>query len=393
MSNAATKITARRESIYAKPALRDVSFAVSLMLIWLFFAITTPTFLSPRNLSNLAVELSITAVLSLGMLLVIIAGHIDLSVGSAAGLFGGITAVLIFHHGWAAAPAMGVSLLLGVLGWMAMGGFIHRERVPSFIITLAGLLVFKGLHWTVIANNTIPISVGAAPNLLVLLTTWYLPPNLSYALAVVFVTGLFWAGWNARRRQRQFGFELEPTDIWFGKLFITAQVILLFVIVCNQYRGVPLPALILGAVALAVSILLRHTVFGRHLYAVGGNEEAAVVSGISVGRVVIIAFAILGFLTALCGLMQTAYQGTSTTTIGQLLELDAIAACVIGGTSLRGGRGTVRGVLFGSLIMASLLNGLTLRAEPPERKFIARGVVLALAVWLDVRLARHSRSN
>jgi D-xylose transport system permease protein len=369
-------------------ALRDVSLGLALVLIWAFFASTTPTFLSPRNLSNLAVELSITAVVSLGMLLVIIAGQIDLSVGSGAGLFGGLTTVLMFRHGWPAPAAMAVSLLLGVIVWAAMGYLIVGQRIPAFIITLAGLLVFRGLQWMVIHNATIPVTVGHGSNALAALTAWYLPPPAGYVLAAVIAAGLFWTGWLARRRAA--GLRLEPADLWFARTFVAAQLVLLFVTVCNQYRGVPLPALILAAAAIGVGFLLRHTVFGRHLYAVGGNEEAAVISGISVRRVVVGAFAILGFLVALCGLMQTAYAGASTTTIGQLLELDAIAACVIGGTSLRGGRGTVAGVLFGSLIMASLLNGLTLRADSPEVKFIARGCVLALAVWLDVRVSRYS---
>jgi D-xylose transport system permease protein len=145
---------------------------------------------------------------------------------------------------------------------------------------------------------------------------------------------------------------------------------------------------ILGFVAFVIHVLTAHTPFGRYLYAIGGNEEAAVISGIPVAQVVIAAFTIMGAVVALTGFMQTSYSGASTTTVGDLMELDAIAACVIGGASLKGGRGTVVGVLFGALIMACLLNGMTLLAVSPEFKFIARGVVLSLAVWMDVRLAR-----
>jgi D-xylose transport system permease protein len=162
-----------------------------------------------------------------------------------------------------------------------------------------------------------------------------------------------------------------------------------FVFVANRYRGVPLSAIILGAVAFGVFILTQHTRFGRYLYAIGGNEEAAFVSGVPVKRIVLGAFAIMGAITAITGFLQTAYAGYSTTTVGQLMELDAVAACVIGGTSLKGGRGTVGGVLFGALIMASLLNGMTLLAVSPEIKFIARGAVLAVAVWMDVRSGRR----
>ena len=175
----------------------------------------------------------------------------------------------------------------------------------------------------------------------------------------------------------------------FLKLFVTAQGLLLFVLTVNQFRGIPLPVVILGVVALMIQIITRHTPFGRHLYAIGGNEEAAFVSGVPVQRTVIGAFTLLGGIVAITGLMQTAYAGATTTTVGDSMELDAIAACVIGGTSLRGGRGTVLGVIFGALIMASLLNGMTLLAVAPEMKFIVRGVVLTLAVWMDVKLAKR----
>ena len=160
-------------------------------------------------------------------------------------------------------------------------------------------------------------------------------------------------------------------------------------LVCNQFQGIPLPALILAGTALVVWAITQHTRLGRHLYAVGGNEEAAHISGVPVAKVVISAFAIMGAIVALGGFLQTAYAGASTTTTGDLLELDAIAACVIGGASLKGGRGTVAGVLFGALIMAALINGMTLMAVSPEVKYIARGSVLALAVWLDARLSHQ----
>jgi D-xylose transport system permease protein len=179
-------------------------------------------------------------------------------------------------------------------------------------------------------------------------------------------------------------------DTGFLRLFTGCQCLLLFVLIANQYRGIPLPAVLCGGIAACLWVLTRHTPFGRHLYAIGGNEEAAVVSGIPVRRVVTMAYTIMGGIVALTGFMQTAYAGASTTTVGELMELDAVAACVIGGVSLKGGRGSVPGVLFGAALMAALLNGMTLLAFPPELKFIARGTVLALAVWLDVRTGRTS---
>ena len=269
-------------------SVRDFSLVIALVVICAFFAIVSPRFLSARNLSLLTTELSITATLAMGMLLVILPGNIDLSAGSGVGLLGGIASVLVFEHNWPAPLAMGAALLTGIFIWFCMGNLIVRQRIPAFIITLGGLLIFKGLFWLVIHNSTIPIVQGGRAN----------------------------------------------------------------------------------------------------LYAIGGNEEAAVISGVPVEKVVVGSFTIMGAIVAIAGFMQTSYSGASTTTVGDLMELDAIAACVIGGVGLRGGRGTVLGVLFGALIMACLLNGMTLLAVSPEFKFIARGTVLSLAVWMDVRLGR-----
>ena len=372
-----------------KLTLRDFSLLFSLLVIGTFFALAAPQFLSSRNLSMLAVELAITATLALGMLLVILPGHIDLSVGSGVGLMGGIASVLIFNHHWPAGAAIAVSVTVALLLWMAMGSLIVRQRIPAFIITLGGLLIFKGAFWLVIGSRTIPVVAGGQSNLYSLLTTFYLPPVASGGLVALVFAGLVLLNLRARRRRSALGFAVDDAEIAFLKLFLTAQGLLLFVLTVNQFRGSPLPVVILGCVALVIQVITRHTPFGRHLYAIGGNEEAAFVSGVPVQRTVIGAFTLLGGIVAVTGLMQTAYAGASTTTVGDSMELDAIAACVIGGTSLRGGRGSVLGVIFGALIMACLLNGMTLRAVAPEMKFIVRGVVLTLAVWMDVKLAKR----
>ncbi len=382
-------------------SVRDFSMVVALVAIIAFFTLRSPSFLGARNLSMLVIELSITAVLALGMLLVIVPGQIDLSVGSGVGLLGGIASVLVFQHQWPAPLAMVLVVASGLGVWLAMGGLIVKQRVPSFIITLGGLLVFKGLHWLVIKNSTVPVAQGGETNLFSLLTTYYLPAPVGLALAALIAGATFVSQVLARRRAPSVvragaaaGADAEDVNLAqlaLVKWFVFAQAVFLFVLVTNSYRGVPLAALILSAIAWGVLVLLGDTPFGRHLYAIGGNEEAAMVSGIAVDKTVIIAFGLMGMITALTGLLQTAYAGASTTTVGSLMELDAVAACVIGGTSLRGGRGTVLGVMSGALIMATLLNGMTLLAVPPELKFIARGTVLALAVWADVRLSRTRR--
>jgi D-xylose transport system permease protein len=368
-------------------AFRDFSMLIALVLIAVYFYTQDSRFLSSRNLAQLGIELSATAVLGLGMLLIILTGHIDLSVGSGVGLIGAVAAVLIVNSDWAAFPALGVTTLLSVAIYAGMGWIIIKQRVPAFIITLGGLLVFKGAHWLVIHSETVPVAPGNEQNLYSRLTTFYLPNSLGYVLGGACILALGSAMFFGHRRRKSRGFSADG-EMVFLRWFLSSQVIVLFVLVMNQYKGVPLAALLLGVVALAVHILLQQTRLGRYLYAVGGNEEAAIVAGVPVQRVVIGAFALMGLVVALAGFLQTAFAGATTTTTGQLMELDAIAACVIGGTSLKGGQGTVVGVLFGALIMAMLLNGMTLLAVSPEQKFIARGLVLALAVWMDVRLSQ-----
>ena len=369
--------------------VRELSMGIALVLIWAFFALQQPVFLSARNLSLLLIELSVTATLALGMLLVLLPGQIDLSAGSGVGLCGAIAAVLVFWQRVPAPLALVVALVVAVAIWTAMGALIVVQRIPAFIITLGGLLVFKGAHWLTIRNQTVPVAEGGELNLFAALTAYYVPPTLGYALAAMAIAALVAHRLRARARSRRYGLEASDGETTFLKLFVAAQLIVLAAVVTAQYRGVPLAALLLAAVALGVQVLTQHMPFGRYLYAIGSNADAALVSGVPMRRTVIGAFALMGAIVALTGFMQTAYGGASTSTVGSLMELDAVAACVIGGTSLRGGRGTVLGVLFGALVMTSLLNGMTLMALAPEIKFIARGVVLALAVWLDVKLAER----
>ncbi len=376
---------------------RDLSLLLVLIGLGVFFGLLAPQYLSARNLTMLTIEFAITSVLSLGMLLVILPGHIDLSAGSGVGLIGGVAAVLIMRYSLPAELAMLVGVVLALLLWRFQGYIIVRQGIPAFIITLGGLLACKGLFWLCIRNQTVPVSPGGQSNLLSVLTTTYLSPRASYALvaAVIVVLGL-----AARRRHQHAVMDAkqhnEPApdfELPLLRWMVTSQALALLALVCGQFRGLPLPLLILAVVAVMVQAVTRHTRLGRALYAIGGNEEAAVLSGIPVGKVVVTAYTLLGGLTALTGLLQTAYAGASTTTVGELMELDAVAACVIGGCSLRGGRGTVAGVLLGSLVMASLLSGMSLLAVPPEARLIARGLTLGVAAWLDVRLARVSRGS
>ncbi|NRA36845.1 MAG: ATPase [Planctomycetes bacterium] len=368
-------------------SIRDFSLFFALILIWIFFAMQNGQFLSPRNISMLGIELAMTTCLALGMLLVLLPGKIDLSVGSGAALIGGIATSLMVNESFSAPMSMLFGLLAAIGIWWAMGVLIVKQHVPAFIITLGGLMEFRGRHRDIIGNTNLPVG---SDNAYSMLTTYYIPPIVGYIIVAVIALIFIIIKIRSRSRKVIFGFGHDDKEISFLKIFIAIQAMLLAVIMFNQYRGIPLSVLIFTILAFSLFLLTQHTAFGRHLYAIGGNQHAAKLSGIPVDRVVITAFVILGAIVALTGFIQAAYTGYSTPGACEYLELDAIAACVIGGTSLKGGRGTVLGVIFGSLIMVSLLNGMTLMSVGPETKLEVRGLVLIAAVWLDVYLARRA---
>ncbi|MDB4988636.1 MAG: ATPase [Myxococcaceae bacterium] len=394
------------KALEARVAPRSLFMLGALLTAFVFFACYGPLsgrelgFLTARNLSLLSTELASSGVLALGMLLVIVPGHVDLAAGSAVGLSGGLAAMLVIDpaglvrnlfgvplahtSGLSAGLAMLATLLISIGIYALMGMLVAYQRMPAFMVTLGGLLAFKGLHWKAIASATVPVSPGGASNAFAALTTMYLPMSLSWLISGTLFTLLASASFIRSERTR------EARELWVLRWLVTGQLLAILLIGCGRYRGVPLAALLLAAVAVVVHVLSEKTTFGRYLYAIGGNEQAARLAGIEVERTTVAAFACMGAIVAVSGLLQTSYAGSSTTTIGQMMELDALASCVIGGASLKGGRGTAFGVLFGALIMAVLLNGMTLMAVAPEHKLIARGLILAFAVWVDLRLARRS---
>jgi D-xylose transport system permease protein len=369
--------------------LRELTMPLVLSALSVGFAFAAPEFLSPRNLTMLMIELAVTAVLALGMLLVIVPGQIDLSAGSGVGLIGGVGAVLVFQVGCPAPVALLLATLLALVIWTAMGLLIARTGIPAFIVTLGGLLVFRGLFWKTIHSSTIPVTRGGELNLYAGLATTYLPAEVGLLVAGGFaISAAILAAWRRRRRRRA-GLTVEPGEVAFLKVFVASQAVLLATLVCNRYRGVPVVFLILCAVAMATHVITVFTPLGRALFAVGGNEEAARVAGIPVDRTITTAYALMGLIVALTGFLQTSYAGAAAVSLGELMELDAVAACVIGGTSLKGGRGTVQGALFGAAVISTLLNGMTLLAISPEWKLIARGSVLVAAVLFDLRGGRE----
>ncbi len=379
---------------------RSIYMGIALVLIAALFQICHEKFLSPENLTNLSIELAITATLALGMFLVLLLGMIDLSVGSGVGMLGAIAAVLIMKpwfifggepgsmSAWPAWLAMLATLVFALIVWAFMGWIISVQKVPAFMMTLAGLLIFNGVHWLVIHNSTVPVVPGGSDNLLSILTTYYFPVWAGFTIFAVAAVAYIISTIRNRVRRKKYGLEVEDGIACILRIVLTLQCFFFVIEIMNLFKGLPLSFVILGVVALLIYIMTTKTPMGRYLYAIGGNEDATRLSGIPVEKIVILAYIVVGAITTLTGFMQTAYGGYSTTTVGKLMELDAVAACVIGGTSLQGGRGTVVGVLFGATIMATLLNGMTLLAVSPELKLITRGSVLVFAVWADIYLAR-----
>ncbi len=379
---------------------RSIYMGIALVLIAILFQFGHEKFLSPENLTNLSIELAITATLALGMFLVLLLGMIDLSVGSGVGMLGGIAAVLIMKPwyifggetgsiaGWPAWLAMLVTLVFALIVWAFMGWIISVQKVPAFMMTLGGLLIFNGVHWLVIHNSTVPVVAGGTENLLSILTTYYFPAWAGFIIFAVVALAYIISTIRNRAKRKKYGLEVSSGFTCFLTVILVLQCLFFIIEIMNLFKGLPLSFVILGIVALLIYTMTTKTPIGRYIYAIGGNEDATRLSGIAVEKVVIIAYICLGAIVTLTGFMQTAYGGYSTTTVGKLMELDAVAACVIGGTSLQGGRGTVTGVLFGATIMATLLNGMTLLAVSPEMKLIARGGVLVFAVWADIYLAR-----
>ena len=263
--------------------LRDITMPLVLVALAAGFAAASPGFLSPRNLSMLLIELSVTAMLALGMLLVILPGQIDLSAGSGVGLIGGVAAALVFRGGVPAPAAMGLATVLAMLIWTGMGLLIVRTGIPAFIVTLGGLLVFRGLFWLTIRSSTVPVTHGGEPNLYAALATSYLSRSAGLVVAAVFAACAAGLMWHRRQTRRAAGLDVETAEVAFLNVFVAAQAVLLAVLVCNRYRGVPVVFLILCAVASWAHVLTMHTPFGRALFAIGGNEEAARMAGIQLG--------------------------------------------------------------------------------------------------------------
>jgi D-xylose transport system permease protein len=359
----------------------------ALIIVWVIFAaLTDGIFLSPRNFSNLIRQTAVTGILSVGMVVVIVAGQIDLSVGSIVGL-SGMVAVLTqvsLHLGLFGSLLIG--LLVGLIVGAIQGALTAYPRIPAFIVTIGGLLAWRGVTKGISGGNTYPIAVHSFKTL----GQAYLSPTMGIVLMMLAVLGTIWMVLRQHRSRGLHGLPQWTPLGFVWRIAAPSALIIIFVLALNEYAGVPVPVLILLVVALAGAFVMQHTVPGRYLYAIGGNPEAARLSGINSRVYILGAFAAMGVLAALAGMIYTARVGSASPDAGTLLELDAIAACVIGGASLMGGRGTVLGALLGALFMASLDNGMSLRNVSDYIQDIVKGTILVAAVGLDTMGRRRN---
>jgi D-xylose transport system permease protein len=365
-------------------AVRAYTMVIALIVIWIFFQWKTRSdlypyglFLHPVNLANLLKQMSVTGVLAVGMLMVIVARQIDLSVGSILGLVGGIAAMT---QGWGLVPSLASAIVIGTLVGALQGSLVAYANIPSFIVTLGGLLTWRGVILYLSKGETIPVRLPVFRLLGVALLT----PASGLVLAAIAIVAVIWTNVQRDRARRRYGLPVSSRPMLLMRIIIPSALIAIFIYMMNLQGGVPLPVIILLAVAIAGNFLTQNTTFGRYLYAIGSNPEAARLSGINIRTHILIAFAILGSLVGIASLLHTGRVGSASPDAGTLMELDAIAACVIGGTSLMGGRGKVAGALLGALVMASLDNGMSLLSVENATQYIIKGAVLVAAVGFDM---------
>ncbi|MBN2453102.1 MAG: sugar ABC transporter permease [Candidatus Omnitrophica bacterium] len=361
--------------------IRKYTMLIALVGIWLiFYVLTEGVFLSPRNLSNLFLQTAAVAIITIGMTLVIVTRNIDLSVGSVAAFTGAIAAFVNVKMGLPAGEAMALALLAGILIGAWHGFWIAYRLVPAFIVTLASMMIFRGGVLGITQGATIaPLSASFKG-----LGQGYIVPGISLWIGIAVVVIYVAMDFLKRHRRAKLNFPVQKFPFFALKMALISVAIGAFFMILVQNRGIPYAVILVMALAVLFDFMSRQMVFGRQLYAIGGNPDAASLSGINIRKRIMMLYVIFGALTAVGGMVLTARLNAATTSAGQGMELDVIAAAVIGGTSLMGGEGTIWGSVIGALIMASLDNGMSLMDTNITYQYIIKGMILLLAVWVDI---------
>ncbi|MBT3376321.1 MAG: sugar ABC transporter permease [Lentisphaerae bacterium] len=371
-----------------KPArtidLRMLSMLGILVVMWTLFRLKTGDYyFGGDSIANLSRDMATWTILAGGMTLIIVAGHIDLSVGSLLALTAATCAYLIndeYGCGWSATLAVPVTLLIGLAIGLYQGFLVAYFRIPAFIVTLAGLFMFRGITQKISARDPrVPDESWVSA-----FGFQHLPPTAGWCLAGICCAGLGAWVWWGRKRRRSLGIAPGNPVVDCVKVIAPGAALLLFVYKVNQARGIPLQTLVMACALGGVHFIARYTRFGRRVFAVGGNPQAARLSGVNVERTTLGVFALMGLMTGLAGVLWMAQNQGSTKNAGTFYELYAIAACVIGGTSLMGGRGSILGTFLGGLVMATVIQGMDYTDLENWLQLVVRGGVVAIAVGIDV---------
>ncbi|KQY98727.1 sugar ABC transporter permease [Microbacterium sp. MEC084] len=375
--------------------LRTSGIYIAFVIIVAFFAIVTDgVLLSPNNLTNLVLQYSHILILALGMIMVIIAGHIDLSVGSVVALAGAVSAVLVIKQGapwWVGiVAAIAVGLVVGAWHgfWVAIVG------IPAFIVTLAGMLLFRGVTYLVLEN----ISLSPFPREYTTIATGFLNGLIggdgydafTVLIGAVAVAGFAWSQWRTRRGRIKYKQTVEAMYLFVLKIVLVAAVVMAFAWQIAHSRGLPIVLIILAVLIMVYQLITTRSVFGRHVYAIGGNLSAAQLSGVNVKKVNFWIFVNMGLLSGIAGAIFSARSNGAQPGAGNMFELDVIAACFIGGASTTGGVGRVTGAMVGGLVMAVMSNGMQLLGIDQATQQIVKGIVLLIAVAFDIYNKRRA---
>jgi len=375
--------------------VQTYTILLALVIIWtIFFFTTNGTYLGPQNISNLFRQMTVTAFLSVGMVLVIVTGNIDLSVGKLAGFCSVVAAYLQFYTWYkyfpdqpalAAVLSIICGIMVGVIFGAIQGYVIAYLNLPSFIVTLGGMWLFNGLILLVTEGKTIAANQPVFSDI----AQGYVPHVWGWVMFVAAIAFLFWNMFSSRRGKRKHGFDLRPLYLDLLSVGFPSLALLAYVYSVNGYQGIPNPVILLAVVAMIMVYVSNNTRFGRYSYAIGGNKDAARLSGINISNIRFRIFVLMGFLSGIAGVVLASYVGYGTIAAGSGYELDAIAACILGGTSTLGGIGTILGAMIGALIIASLSTGLQMMNVAPSWQYVLKAVVLVLAVFVDVYFKKN----
>jgi len=359
--------------------LRDNGTLVALVILALFFTFADEAFFTPRNLTNLARQTTIVGIISVGMTMVILINGIDLSVGSIVGL-AAITVTLLMQAGVNMWLAVALTVLIsGVLVGLWNGFWVAHYNIPPFIITLGMMTIARGLALTLSKGGSVPVTNPSFAKI----GGDFIPAGMSGIIIIVALALFLFALYRDIQQKKKYGVRIRKQEIISSTVIAVIGLALCFY-VFTAYRGIPYPVAIFVVIAFIGMFALQNTKFGRRLYAMGGNEEAARLSGINVYRMKLIVYSTVTALSALSGILLASRLNGASPNLGTMFELDAISAVIIGGTSFSGGIGTIGGTVIGAFIIGILNNGMSLLGVPTFYQLIIKGLIIILAVWFDV---------